>query len=52
MGLGKSAENEIAFLRAAMPAPEQQPPAAGIRVMSLRVMRHALQIVHAAVLHS
>ena len=32
MGLGKSAENEIAFLRAAMPAPEQQPPAAGIQV--------------------
>jgi hypothetical protein len=52
VGLGKSAENEIAFLRAAMPAPEQQPPAAEIQTMILRVMRHALQIVHAAVFRS
>jgi hypothetical protein len=52
MGLGKSAENEIAFLRAAMPASEPQPPAADIQVMSLRVMRHALQIVHDAVMPS
>jgi hypothetical protein len=52
VGLGKSAENEIAFLRAAMPAPEQHPPAADIQAMSLRVMRHALQIIHAGVFRS
>ena len=28
MGIGKFAENEIAFLRAAMPGPKQQTPAA------------------------
>jgi hypothetical protein len=49
MGLGKSAENEIALLRAAMPAPEQQPPAADVQMMIPRVIRHTLQIVHDAV---
>ena len=30
MGLGKSAKYEIALLRSAIPAPEQQPPAADV----------------------
>jgi len=34
-GLGERAENEVAFLRAAMPAPEQKPSAANISLLAL-----------------
>ena len=33
MDIGKSAENEVALLRPAMPAPEQQPPASDISII-------------------
>jgi len=31
--LGKSAENEVALLRPAVPAPEQQPPASDVSII-------------------
>jgi hypothetical protein len=49
MGIGKSAENEIAFLRAAMPGPEQQTPAAGIRTI---VPQDAVDVSHRKSLRS
>jgi hypothetical protein len=33
MDLGKSAENEVALLRPAVPAPEQQPPASDVSII-------------------
>jgi hypothetical protein len=34
--LGERAENEVAFLRSAMPAPKEKPPAANISLLALR----------------
>jgi len=33
MGLDKTAENDVALLRPAVPAPEQQPPASDISII-------------------
>jgi hypothetical protein len=44
LGIGKSAENEVAFLRAAMPGPEQQTPAAGIPKIVPRLIHDAEEI--------
>jgi len=33
MGLDKSAENEVALLRPAVPAPEQEPPASDVSII-------------------
>ena len=46
MGIGKSAENEVAFLRAAMPGPEQKTPAAGIRRIVPPLIRDAVGMAH------
>jgi len=34
--LGERTENEVAFLRSAMPAPKEKPPAANISLLALR----------------
>jgi hypothetical protein len=38
--LGERAENEVAFLRPAMPAPKQEAPAADIRMFAICGMRN------------
>ena len=45
-GLGERAENEVALLRPAMPAAEQQPPAPGDRSPIARVLGTSAEIRH------
>jgi hypothetical protein len=44
--LGERAENEVALLRPAMPAPEPQPPTEDIRMIVLEVVGNAVEITH------
>jgi hypothetical protein len=46
IGLGKSAEYDIALLRSAVPEPEQEAPAADIGILVLQVAGDALEIAH------
>ena len=46
VGIGKSTENEIAFLRAAMPGPEQQTSATGIRTIFPQLIQDAVGSAH------
>jgi hypothetical protein len=46
MGIGKSTENEIAFLGAAVPGSEQQTPPVDIRTIVRQLFQEAVGIAH------